>query len=83
MKRAREEVKAKKEPKKPTKKQQKQPEAEPENNEEEDDEELTPEQKKMQTYFASIKDPKERMKAVREYVISQRENIRKKVESRK
>ena len=33
-----------------------------------DDDELTPEQKKMQAYFASIKDPIQRMKEVKEYM---------------
>jgi hypothetical protein len=77
MKKVREELKAKKEATKPTKKQKKVPEEK----EEEDDDE-TPEEKKMRAYFASIKDPQQRMKEVREYMIKQREAIRKKVEAR-
>jgi hypothetical protein len=68
-------------PKKPTKKPEKKPEKKPVE-EDDDDEELTPEQKKMQAYFASIKDPIQRMKEVKEYMIKQRENIRKKVEAK-
>jgi hypothetical protein len=79
MKKVREEMKAKedkKKPKKPTKKKQEEVEEE----EEEDDE--TPEEKKMRLYFASIKDPVKRMKEVKKWMISQRENIKKKVEAR-
>jgi len=84
MKKVREELKAKKEAKKPTKKQKKVPEekVELEPEEDEEDDEMTPEEKRMQAYFASIKDPQQRMKEVKEYMIKQRETIRKKVEAR-
>ena len=75
MKKVREEL-TKKQPKKEP------DEDEDEDEDEDDDDDETPEQKKMRAYFASIKDPKERMKAVKEYMISQRENIRKKVEEK-
>jgi len=62
MKKVREEKKAKEDKKKkpPTKKKVVK--------EDDDDEELSPEQKKMQAYFASIKDPIQRMKEVKEYM---------------
>ena len=80
MKKVREELKAKEDkikqkPKKPTKKKVKE-----EVKEEEDEE--TPEEKEMRLYFATIKDPKQRLKEVREYLIKQRDNIRKKVEAK-
>ena len=64
MKKVREELKAKedKKTKKPTKKEVKE--------EEEEDDEEDPETKKMALYFQTIKDPKQRMKEVREYVMS-------------
>lgn len=55
-----------KEKSKPKKKQVKQ--VKQEKIEDDDDEELSPEQKKMQAYFASIKDPIQRMKEVKEYM---------------
>ena len=66
MKKVREELKAKedKKTKKPTKKEVKEEE------EEEEDDEEDPETKKMALYFQTIKDPKQRMKEVREYVLS-------------
>lgn len=79
MKKVREELKAKEEKrklKKPTKKKE---EEKPEEDEEDD---VTPEEKKMQAYFASIKDPIKRMKEVKEYMFKQRETIRKKAEER-
>jgi chemotaxis protein histidine kinase CheA len=64
----------------PTKKKVKVEKVKEENIDEDD--ELTPEQKKMQAYFASIVDPKQRMKEVKEYVIKQREAIKKQVEAK-
>jgi len=49
-------------PKKPTKKPVEEEKIE------DDDDELSPQQKKMQAYFASIKDPIQRMKEVKEYM---------------
>ena len=43
---------------------------------------MTPEEKKMQEYFASIKDPEQRKKEVSKWLISQRANLRKKAEAR-
>lgn len=64
MKEVREKLKAKeaKKTKKPTKKEVKE--------EEEEDDEEDPETKKMALYFQTIKDPKQRMKEVREYIMS-------------
>jgi hypothetical protein len=87
MKKVREEMKAKKQtkvkeekPKKPTKKKVKEEVKEKE--EEFIDEDETPEEKKMRLYFASIKDPKQRMEEVKKWMMSQRQNIKKKVEAR-
>ena len=81
MKKVREEMKAefKSKPKKPTKKKE---QPQPEEEEEEEDDDMTPEEKRMQAYFASIKDPQQRMKEVKEYMMKQRKAIRKKVQAK-